>query len=190
MSTNAEFSNISRQEGTVTIDEPGKNTGFVLLKRKAFWWQGYVYCLEKRDKGDSYGGRLGLFGGTQDTGSEPDYNYKAIAVRELQEELKLSIAADDLTDLGFTHGPGASGSPLSAEVFVFEDVTRKQLKERKLANAVKEARELNKKEKLGDPIKIRRVFFRYWFMPWHKLTPTAAFALLTDAAQDRRKRKA
>lgn len=181
----ADLLSIHRQDHSVTINNPGKNTGFVLIKRRSFL--SVVYFLEIRDKDDSYAERYGLYGGTQDTDKD-EFDYKDIAARELRDELDIPAQPNDLQELGFVHSYRENGQSFSSEIFKLDHLHRKHLHFDKLKSAAIKNSKAN--DLVGRPKKIRRVFYGWWwFSAWHKLTPPAAFALLTDTVQDKRRKQ-
>ena len=85
------------------------------------------FLLQQRDDhpGIFYPGRIGLFGGHREGGE----TFLQCAVREVGEELGLSIPAERFEALGSREGPDTevSGGTLRLEVFVVRDVPAEAL---------------------------------------------------------------
>lgn len=155
-----------------------KHAAFCVLKKRELG--SIVYFLERRRDDDSFASRLALYGGKRKTG---DLSYEAIIARELREELKLPVRDNDFKDLSFHVASRQNGKLMAAEVFVLDihELTHSM----KTSAFLRHIRAL-KDDKVGEPVKVRRVGTRWALVDWSKLTPIAAFALLQDCANDMR----
>lgn len=171
-------------------DDPAPENQFCLVLIRQDSLLGPLYFLERRTTDDpEYRNRIGLYGGKRDK----DESRQKAAVREIEEETGLKIAAGDLSSMFYFLGENDARAMAEGEVFRYRFTwsqrgrpTKGKIRAYQKAHA---ADYKSRGEKLGPPIVIRRWFGKWFpFLDWRRLTPQVAYALITDLDRDRMRR--
>lgn len=171
---------LSTSRDTIDVKDARKRSAFCIIRKKSI--SGYLYYLEQREKSDTYGGRLGLFGGS----CEPeDASFEDALVREIQQELGVNVAQNDLTPQHTLITYRQSKSKMLSAIWRLDvgDEYKESFRIKNLKiSALEEKQKLPvvEQSRVGRPVVVRYAFGKWVNVKWKLMTPLAAYCLLMD----------